>query len=57
MIFELLMEKFMAQGMSEEDAFTETLSIDCNMDEEDDDKEYVENLGRDSRLWKGDLIW
>lgn len=33
------MEKFMAQGMSEEDAFTETLSIDCNMDEEDDDDE------------------
>lgn len=30
------MEKFMAQGMREEDAFTEVYSIDCNMDEEED---------------------
>lgn len=29
------MEKFIAQGMSEDDAFTETYSIECNMDEED----------------------
>lgn len=30
------MEKFIAQGMSEDDAFTEVYSIDCNMDEEED---------------------
>lgn len=30
------MEKFIAQGMSDDDAFTEVYSIDCNMDEEDD---------------------
>ena len=29
------MEKFIAQGMSEDEAFTETNSIECNMDEED----------------------
>lgn len=29
------MEKFIAQGMSEDDAFTETYSIECNMDGED----------------------
>ena len=30
------MEKFITQGMSEDDAFTEVYSIDCNMDEEED---------------------
>lgn len=30
-----LMDKYMSDGMSEEDAFTEVCSIDCNMDEEE----------------------
>lgn len=30
------MKQFMDRGMSEEDAFTETYSIDCNMDDDDE---------------------
>ena len=28
-------DSFIAKGLSEDDAFTETYSIECNMDEED----------------------
>jgi len=30
-----LYDKFIAQGMSEDDAFSEVYSIECNMDEDE----------------------
>lgn len=30
-----LFDKFKAEGMSDDDAFSEVYSIECNMDEED----------------------
>lgn len=34
-----LYNKFIAQGMNEDDAFSEVYSIECNMDDEEEDND------------------
>ena len=40
-----LYDKFIAEGMSEDDAFNEVYSIECNMDEDD----LMEDLSMEQR--------
>ena len=44
-----LYDKFVAEGMSEDDAYNEVYSIECNMDEDLDEDYLLEDLLMEQR--------